>query len=544
MKIKLGFASLFTLGIITSFVFALVLLFAYFNNTISATFLIVGTILMNFIIWLVSPFFNQLIYAWIYKCKFYKFTDFKNKDPELAAYIEKICLDNKIKPPRIGIIDDDNPTAFTFGSGAYNARIVFTKGLYTYLSKEEREAVIAHELGHIVNRDFIIMTVAATLVQIMYLIYRLSLNSAARSSGGKKKGSGYLMLIGLSAVIFYWISSYLLLFLSRTREYYADEFAAKYIKHPDILSMSFIKIAYGIVSKPTTKQSSHLLDTTRNLGISDTKSAKNLGVVYNNLKGKQDKIDNVLLFDLVSPWAKILELSSTHPLTGKRIKALSKIAKKKGLTSIFDFEDVMRKEIKVDKKKLYNHFFTDLFVYFLPKLSVIVPIVLAVALQDLTILLGIPFVLGFGILFKTFYMYSNAQAKPSTLIDLMQDIYASPLRGRPVMVEGEVIGRGIAGLPFSEDMMMQDKTGLMYLNYESAIPFFGNLIFAWKKVKAMIGRPVKAQGWFFRGLTQRVDLKIITSDGKAVKSYVRMWMFIQAGIVFLLGGVFIFYYFL
>ena len=101
-----------------------------------------------------------------------------------------------------------------------------TQGIFEFLSEEEQRAVVAHELGHIVNRDFILMTMAGMLVQILYQIYAALFARAAAAAIRK----GYGAIIGLVALIGYYIGIYLLLYLSRTREYLADAFSANRVE--------------------------------------------------------------------------------------------------------------------------------------------------------------------------------------------------------------------------------------------------------------------------------------------------------------------------
>lgn len=113
------------------------------------------------------------------------------------------------------------------------------------------------------------------------------------------------------------------------------------------------------------------------------------------------------------------------------------------------------------------------------------------------------------------------------MIDCVADIYASPVRGKPVKITGKTIGRAIPGFIFGEDMIFQDKTGFIYLNYESAIPFFGNLFFAWKKLESLLEKPATSTGWFLRGATHHLELyKFQTSTG-TIKSYVMFWTVFQ-----------------
>ena len=111
------------------------------------------------------------MYRFFYKNQWTTLEELAVESPKTVEIIRKICEAEKIKLPKIGIIPDDNPNAFTYGSGPWNVRIIITRGIIRFLSDEERSSVVAHELGHIANRDFIIMTIASTLLQILYEIY-------------------------------------------------------------------------------------------------------------------------------------------------------------------------------------------------------------------------------------------------------------------------------------------------------------------------------------------------------------------------------------
>lgn len=106
-----------------------------------------------------------------------------------------------------------------------------SQGLFTYLEDEEVATVYAHELGHIVHWDFAVMTLASTLVQITYLIY-VTARRLGRG-GGNSKLKDAAGTAALVTYVFYVVGTYLLLFLSRTREYFADHFAAETTGNPN-----------------------------------------------------------------------------------------------------------------------------------------------------------------------------------------------------------------------------------------------------------------------------------------------------------------------
>lgn len=543
MKGKLLFASTITLGTLLSFVFFVFYLIAFWAHIIDIYFLILLTIVTNFISWLISPYIIDWMQRVFYKVRWVTFEEFSGVHKEVADFIKDVCEKNRIKIPRLRIIDDANPTAFCYGSYPNNARVAVSEGIFKYLDIEEQKSVLGHELGHIVNKDFIIMTIAVTMLQILYEVYHnfLRRERPRKSSSESKKGD-ITPLIGVISYILYIIGSYLILYLSRTREYLADRFSAEHTNNPDALSMALVKIAYGIASEVDTESTQRLLASTRAMGIYDFKAAPSLGTVFKTaMDGEKVKTARVLtkvfLFDVFSPWALISEINSTHPLTGKRIKVLSEYSRETGRASIFDFERVVREGEQLDKGRLYGGFLEGMFIYALPFLAVLVGVV--VLLRDP---FDYPFFImlfGGSLLAQGLYMFRRpgGVAEKTTVFELIQDPYANPLRGRYVEIEGKVIGKAEAGSYLGEDVKMQDRSAcLIYLNYESIIPLIGNIIFGLGRARKMIGEYSKAIGWFRRSSYQVVDLDNVEVSGETIKSYTRFWG-IVTGIFLLILGV-------
>ncbi|MCD6528641.1 M48 family metalloprotease [bacterium] len=524
---KLFFASLFVLGILFVFFLSIVLAALYALEAINFWLLFGLTVLLYFFYWLASPYISDIVFRFLYRLKWVGIEEIRRRDPEVAQFIETVCRDNKIKVPKIGFIPDDNPQAFVYGSAAFNARMVFTEGIFTYLDTSERKAVFGHELGHIVNRDFIIMTLAAFLVAVLYHMYRVLIRVRAR-----KKAGGIIKIIALTSYVFYIIGSYLLLYLSRLREYYADERSAKWFS-ADALSRALVKVAYGIIAKPEEKRSSELMQGTRALGIMDFKASEGLGLAYiTSLQLKSwEPIQRAFLFDLHNPWAFLYELSSSHPLTAKRIRRLSQIGK----VSTFNFEEINK--YLVDKKKLYTHFIRDAFFVFLPVLATGGGILFYIIFAGFNLgVLGAGLIgFGLGTVVKTIYRYPAETPKESTTLELMEDVYASPIRGKRRLLSGKIIGRGIPGFIFSKDMMFQDKTGLIYLRYEGLVPLLSNLVFALFKVDKLIGQEGRTDGWFFRALAPRLELNFVEIGGKRFQSWIKFWGVVVGIFVTLVG---------
>ena len=166
-------------------------------------------------IWLLSPLIMDWVQRWAYKSRNITIEELGTRRPAVAQFVWNVCQKYGIRVPKLKLIDDMTPQAYCYGSYANNSRLVVTNGLFHYLDDEEdSKAVYAHELGHIVHRDFIVMTVAATLLSILWNTYVIARNIRGRNNS--RPG----MPIAALAWLFWWLGSYFLLFLSRTREYY------------------------------------------------------------------------------------------------------------------------------------------------------------------------------------------------------------------------------------------------------------------------------------------------------------------------------------
>jgi Zn-dependent protease with chaperone function len=575
MKGKTIFASLVTLTFMCGFVFAtavgLALAMGQLDLLPALGIAVGATVLWSFLVWLFSPLVMDLVQRWVYSARPMTIEELGQYRPAVAAFVQQVCQRHRIKVPRLKFIDDMTPQAYCYGSYANNARLVATRGLMHYLDDEELKAVYGHELGHIVHRDFIVMTIAATLLNVLWTIYVVARNIRGRNN------SRPAYPIALAALVFWWISQYMLLYLSRTREYQADAFAGAETGNPNALSMALIKIAYGLTKLEPTPFSQKFLGGTRALGISDFKSASGAGFAYQAMNrdpgmpapayagaaaqaasyaGAQPmapavtldgvrRIEKVMLFDLYNPWGTVSELGSTHPLTGKRIRALGDQAGALGQRPLLSFDRVDASGRELDMTRMYSTFLFEIVVYFAPHILgiafallslgslVVSQPILAAAFGGLIV-----FGIGLGMTIKGFYRFpSLGQPVQMSVIDLMSDPYASPLKGRPVVLEGTVIGRAAAGGKLTEDVMIEDRQGgLMVINYESPLGGLGNWWFAVRRVGKLMQQQVRVVGWFRRGVSQLVDLKTMhTQSGELVKSWTGFWGKCGGVVVLLVG---------
>jgi Zn-dependent protease with chaperone function len=549
MPFKLAIASLGTIGVLAGSVVMVLSAGIIIGGAhpIFIVLLMMMTVFFSFLGWAIGPWFTDLIQGWVYNLEKLEFAEFEQRHPDVGAFMRKVCEDNRMPVPKIRLIHDDNPTAYTYGSLPMNARVALSDGLFRFLDTEEVCAVAAHELGHIRHYDFAVMTLASTLLQLLYEMYWLFTRKMSRGRNNP------LPLIGLGAYILWFLGTYLVLFLSRTREYMADAFAAKACADPAPLQRALVRIAYGMAEVQRTGTADvRLIESTRALGIFDPKAASGVGNSVRTVEGNLAHdtttttkafdavaIEPIFLFDLFNPWAKVSELSSTHPLTGKRIRALNTQAKSLGHEPLFRFDKVDRAGKALDNTKLYGKFFFEVIIYFLPFMLPVPMLVLAFFIPG-SVLGAIIAAAGMGMLIKGFYRYSvGSSFQRTTMYDLMCDPYASPLRGQAVELEGEIIGKAMAGSKVGEDLTMKDRSGgLVMLNYESLFWIFGNLFFGFGKAGRIIGQQATARGWFRRSVFQFVDLAdLTTADGENISSYTRFWGIAGGAVVMAVGSV-------
>jgi Zn-dependent protease with chaperone function len=548
---SLALASGVTITLLFGMVFvlclALLLLHGSDNPTAGLGLALVATLLFNAAIFFLSPLIMDWVQGWLYGTRWVSLSDIERRSPEAGRVIRTVCQQKKIAEPRLGLISDDNPTAFTYGSLPNTARLVVSQGLFKYLDDDEVATVYAHELGHIVHWDFAVMTLAATLVQITYLLY-VYLREAQDWLGDSDVARGFKAVargVAIAAYVFYVLGEYLVLYLSRTREYYADHFAAEVTGNPNGLSRALVKIAHGIVEEgQRNPQPSKMLQGTRTLGIADSSAAGFTGTAY-RVAQSPVQVGRVFLWDMFNPWAAWMELNSTHPLTGKRVRALSTYAEQLGLGAEFDMAQVVREGRGLNKARLYGNFVLDVLLYWADWIGFGLGVLVAIALyRSGTANLGAiaaPALLGggVGLLFKTFVMYPDFQRAPAMdVLTLMSDPYASPLRGRPVKLSGEIIGKGDAGYAFGSELKLQDPTGMILLRYSSRFGPLGNFLFGASQAESFVHQSVHTLGWFRRGLMPWVDLIRLDCPAKwTVHSYHRFWNLLFGALLIVLAFV-------
>lgn len=166
---------------------------------------------------------------------------------ELHSIVTKLCQQSDVSKPDVAVIDSKVMNAFATGRSQKNATVCVTTELLEKLEPNELEAVLAHELAHVKNRDVAIMTAAGSLLILTNVIIR----SMFYSGGGDNQGgnSGVLAIV-LASIITYIISYFLIRVLSRYREHVADRSAAIMTGNPSALASALRKIDTQIDETP------------------------------------------------------------------------------------------------------------------------------------------------------------------------------------------------------------------------------------------------------------------------------------------------------
>jgi heat shock protein HtpX len=180
--------------------------------------------------------------------------------PELHATVERLCAMANLPKPRVAIIPSNVPNAFATGRSPKHAAVAVTQGLLQRLEPQEVEAVLAHELSHVANRDVLIMTLASFFAMLAALITRFGfyfgMFGGFGGGGGNRdnnNGGGQVpvwLIIFVVSIVTYAISFILIRTISRYREYAADRGSALITGAPENLMSALQKIASGITQIP------------------------------------------------------------------------------------------------------------------------------------------------------------------------------------------------------------------------------------------------------------------------------------------------------
>jgi heat shock protein HtpX len=274
----------------------------YFGDPL--TFMLLGLVLAG-VVNFVSYYWSDSIVVRMSRAKIIQ----ESENPTLYRVVQKVAQEAQIPMPRVGIVNSPQPNAFATGRGPSKAVVVATSSILQTLNTTELEAVISHEIGHVIHRDVLTSSVAATIAGVISYIGNIALYSmmfgGLSGNGNNRQGGNPLMLV-LAAVLVPLGATFVQLGISRSVEYDADEYGAKLTHNPGALISALEKIS--------AKAQTRSMSAGQSPGNAPSPATASLWIV-NPFRG-----------------GSFVELFSTHPSLQHRITRLRKIGQEIGVS--------------------------------------------------------------------------------------------------------------------------------------------------------------------------------------------------------------------
>jgi len=265
------------------------------------------------------------IVEWSMRVKYVSEQEYPKLHQMVAELAQKAGLPNT---PRIGISQLPIPNAFAFGRTKKGSRVCVTKGLLELLNEDELKAVLGHEISHIKHRDVAVITILSVIPMICYMIY---VSFLWGGMGRRDRDSGGAIAIGILALVVYFITSLLVMYGSRIREYYADQGSAELGNQPHYLATALYKLTVSTARIP--KRALKQTEGMKAFFINDPSRAlyeiRELKDIDLDMSGTIDQNELMMLSIKkvkLKTGDKLLEVLSTHPNVVKRIKHLASLS--------------------------------------------------------------------------------------------------------------------------------------------------------------------------------------------------------------------------
>ncbi len=203
----------------------------------------------------------------------------RKEAPELYNLLENLCIAQGITMPKLNVVETPALNAFASGLTDKSYKVTLTRGLIDALDKDEIEAVMAHELTHITNRDVRLLIISVIFVGIFSffaeLIFRNMFRTGVRVGGhtrsrkGDSRGGGVLILIAVALIVISYLLAIVIRFtLSRKREYLADAGSVELTRNPDAMISALQKISgRSQMDAPADVQQMMVENTARFAGV-------------------------------------------------------------------------------------------------------------------------------------------------------------------------------------------------------------------------------------------------------------------------------------
>lgn len=305
------------IGLLFAIVYAVVTMVGYSMGMTNFYVYLAVSFVFMFVQYLVGP----MMVEWSMKVRYIK----EGEYPQLHRMVRDLAMRANIPVPRIGVSLLPIPNAFAFGRTLRDGRVCVTEGILKLLNEDELKAVLGHEISHLKNKDVVTIMILSVVPMILYRIaWQFMYYGPSRSRDRSSNGA----LIGLAALIFYFITNLLVLYASRIREYFADKGSVDLGNRPASLASALYKLVYGSAVMPqeairTAEGMKAFFANDPSRAVSEFKDLRALDadksgtISSEELSILQSKKVSIGFGD------KMFEIFSTHPNMLKRIKRLS-----------------------------------------------------------------------------------------------------------------------------------------------------------------------------------------------------------------------------
>lgn len=482
---------------------------------------------------LASPWILDWLLMHAYGQKSLSIQTLKQTHPEGCRLLRRIGQQQGWLLPAMRKLPTPVPLMFSYGWLPRYGRIVVSQGLLDSLTDDELATLMGYELSHFTTWTLPLMSLIATLLQLLHQGYW-----QMAQWGDRQQNQGLKTLVaGLSTLAYglYWLLRKVCVLAAQARVASGDRQAVAWTGNPNALVRALVKLEAGIAAAiGQAGQTPPLLESLDLFLPCSYEAAISRGSVY-----PDPAFRTLFTWDTQNPYRHWLALNSSHPPLGERIKQLTKIAVQWQLTPALPPLDSTAQVSIRSQAAFWDYwvpFLQQISPYGAPAAGIVVAMLMWFlgglfkplgvwqidwfygdqSLLQGGILLG----LGLGILLRINRYFPDITAtnrtNNPTVATLLKNPMGLPTDSRSVRLTGTLIGRqGIANW-CCQDLILKTPNGLLKLHFFSSLGAFGNLFIHPNHPTNWIRRPIELQGWFRKGGIGWMDVDLWRQSGKVV----------------------------